>query len=153
MSLSRLCVCGIAVRTARRGAMKEMEEAEVRADFGLVDDVPRKSVERGMTFLLREQWDEVVSELGDEMPWHTRRANILLEGAESLIPLVGKIIRVGGDVEVKILDETRPCGLMEYLRPGLEEVLRKNGRGGVLGRVLTGGVIRIGDAVIVSDEV
>jgi len=151
MILSKLRVAGIAVRTARRGAMKEMEEAEVRADFGLVDDVPRKSVDRGMTFLLREQWDEVVSELGDEMPWHTRRANVLLEGAETLLPLVGKRIRVGERVEVAILDETRPCELMEYLKPGLEEVLRKNGRGGVLGRVLVGGVIRIGDVVYVSD--
>jgi len=153
MSLSELCVKGIAVRTARRGAMKEMEEAEVRADFGLVDDVPRKSVERGMTFLLREQWDEVNKELGDDLPWHTRRANVLLEGAESLLPLVGKRIRVGDNVEVVIVDETRPCGLMEYLRPGLEEVLRKDGRGGVLGRVMTGGMVRVGDAVVISDEV
>lgn len=153
MSLSELCVKGIAVRTARRGAMKEMEEAEVRADFGLVDDVPGKSVERGVTFLLREQWDEVNKELGDDLPWHTRRANVLLEGAESLLPLVGKRIRVGDNVEVTILDETRPCGLMEYLRPGLEEVLRRDGRGGVLGRVMTGGMVRVGDAVVISDEV
>lgn len=147
MSLTGACVRGIAVRTARRGAMREMEEAEVRADFGLVDDVPRKRVERGITFLSSVQWDEVNAELGSDLVWHTRRANVLVEEVGSLAKWVGRRFRIGEMVEVEITGETRPCGLMEYLKAGLEEALEPDCRGGVHGRVLRGGRFRVGDLI------
>jgi MOSC domain-containing protein YiiM len=85
------------------------------ADAGLVGDV-EPSAHRGVTFIASQQWEIVQRELGAELPWHTRRANVLVDAA-SLKHLIGRTIRVG-ELEVAIGAETRPCGLMDELHQG-----------------------------------
>jgi len=140
-------VAGIAVRTARRGAMGVLDEVVVEVSGGLIGDMPKKSFERGLTFLSRAQWDAVNAELGSDLVWHTRRANVLVEGMGSLAKWIGRRIRIGELVEIEISGETRPCGLMEYLKPGLEGALESECRGGVHGRVIRGGRFRVGDLI------
>ena len=45
--------------------------------------------------------------------------------------------------------ETTPCERMDELQPGLRRILTPALRGGVWGKVLQGGALRIGDAVLV----
>lgn len=141
-------VLSIAVRTVQGGAMKEVPHASACVDGGLEGDIA-VSASRGITFISAEQWRQVTGELGADLAWHMRRANVLVETA-SLGQFIGKSVRVG-EVELKITDETRPCALMDQLHQGLRAALVPDCRGGVHGRVLRAGRIRVGDMLTFVD--
>ena len=135
---------GIALRTRPGGPMQEVREASAPVGGWLEGD-HGGSAKRGITFLSHETWAQVNAALGTDLPWHTRRANVCVAGL-GLFPLVGCRIRVG-ELELEILDETRPCDLMDRLHPGLQAALKPAGHGGVYGRILAGGALRIGDTI------
>ncbi len=140
-------VLALAVKTAVGGPMREIDRSVGQVDGGL--DCPvQPSPDRGITFLAARQWDQVNEELGTEMPWHARRANVLLD-ADGLADLLGRTVTVG-DLRVEIMGETVPCGTMEAIQPGLTRALAPECRGGVYGRILRGGTIRVGDALTIE---
>ena len=142
-------VLGIALRCKDKGQMREVTEVAGIENGGLEGDLA-SSPDRGLTLIASEQWKQATQELGVELPWYTRRANILVEGG-GLGGLIGQRLRIG-DLEMKVNDETKPCGLMDRLEPGLRKVLEPEFRGGVNGRIVKSGRIRVGDAVqVVSD--
>ena len=134
----------LAVRTAKRGPMREIDSAEVQVDGGLAGDW-HVTANRGLTFLSAEQWAQVQRDMERELPWHTRRANVLIAGT-TLGHWVGRRVRVG-TIEVEILAETEPCGLMDEIQPGLRAALEPECRGGVYGRVRRGGRLSVGDRI------
>lgn len=138
----------IAIRTGRRAPMRELQEIEASEGGGLAGDVPAAG-HRGVTLISSPQWRETTAQLGVELPWHTRRANILLD-APRLGPWIGRTVRIG-EVVIEITGETLPCGLMDELSPGLRTALAPDARGGVHGRILRGGVIRVGDKVVAHE--
>ena len=137
-------VKGIAVRDASRAPMKEQQQVEVTLQQGIVQDY-RGTGLRQVTFLDVGQWQEVLDELGVDLPWYTRRANVLIEGID-LPAAVGCRLQVGA-CRFAIGGETTPCERMDELQPGLRRVLTPALRGGVWGKVLQGGVLRVGDEV------
>jgi MOSC domain-containing protein YiiM len=137
-------VKGIAVRDASRAPMKEQQHVEVTLQQGIVQDY-RGTGLRQVTFLDIGQWQEVLAELGIDLPWYIRRANVLIAGID-LPTTVGRRLQVGA-CRFAIGGETTPCGRMDELQPGLRRILTPALRGGVWGKVLQGGVLRIGDAV------
>jgi MOSC domain-containing protein YiiM len=124
--------------------MRLLEEARARPNGGLVEDIP-VSRQRGMTLLSRAAWQEAIDELGVELPWQTRRANVLIDDLP-LATLIGKTLRLG-EVVLEIHAETEPCQMMDQQYPGLRRVLESHCRAGVYGQVLVGGCVRIGDLV------
>ncbi len=142
-------VLALAIRTAVGGPMREITEANAKVDGGLDVDIP-VSRNRGITFLSNEQWNTVTRQLGANLPWHTRRANVLVECA-SLGQLIGQSIRVG-EVVVDIKAETDPCQMMEDQHAGLLKALVPEVRGGVYGRVVRGGKIKVGDLITVQRD-
>jgi MOSC domain-containing protein YiiM len=74
------------------------------------------------------------------------RRNVVTRGVR-LDDLIGVRFRIGG----ALLEGVRPCDPCRYLetltRPGIAEEL--DGRGGLRARVLTGGHLRVGDAIVV----
>ncbi len=142
-------VAGIAVRSAKKGPMRELSRATAKANGGLVEDI-RVSPRRGLTLLSLEQWRETLAELNTELPWHTRRANLLIEGLW-LPDCIGRRLAVG-EVWLDILGETKPCELMNEYHPGLEQALRPGVRAGVHGRVVRGGEIAVGASVEAAPE-
>ena len=100
---------------------------------------------RGITFLASGAWNDACTDLGTKLPWHARRANVLLE-ADGLEHLIGGRVHVG-ELLLQIHRETTPCGRMDEIVPGLCRVLRDDCRGGVYGEVLRGGSLRVGDMV------
>lgn len=142
-------VRGIAVKTARRAPLVEVAEAEAVEGGGITADLP-VSPKRGITLLDLSAWKETCREIGEDLPWTTRRANVLVEGID-LQSLIGKTVRLGG-VELAVGGETDPCSRMREFHPDLEERLKPHCRGGVYGRVVRGGVFRVGDSLeVVSD--
>ncbi len=139
----------IAVRSQKNGPMKELRRAEARADGGVAGDLP-SSLNRGMTLLSADQWKQVMRELDRDLPWHTRRANVLVSGP-GLERLIGQEIQVGS-VRVAVKGETKPCELMERLCPRLRAALTPECRGGVLGRITQSGTMAIGDEIVLLEH-
>jgi MOSC domain-containing protein YiiM len=139
-------VVSLAVRTAKNGPMAEVPQSRVARDGGLEGDRAARP-DRGITLLAQEQWHEVMRELGANLPWHTRRANLLMTGLKPA-ELIGERIRVGA-VEIAIQGETKPCELMEQQQTGLLDALKPDCRGGVTGRILSDGTISVGDPITV----
>jgi len=139
----------IAVRSCKDGPMKELSRVEARAGGGVEGDLPAP-LDRGITLLSAEQWEQVTRELDRDLPWHTRRANVLVSGP-GLRRLIGQEIQVGS-VRVAVTGETKPCKLMEQLCPGLRAALTPECRGGVLGRIMQSGTLAIGDEIVLLEQ-
>lgn len=137
-------VKAIAHRAVDSDPMIEADSVNVLPGRG-IDSENRKAGEREITLLSVQSWADACKELGQEIPWWIRRANLLIDG----VPLgdtIGRHIRVG-PVEIQVHGETKPCKIMHGQVPGLTRALAKECRGGVYGEVLVGGVIRVGDEV------
>lgn len=139
----------IAWRDRKRGPMREVTSAAVDLETGVAGDFRGKRGARQVTVLSAEVWRSVCDELGAELPWTMRRANLLVEGVE-LPRRDGAIIDVG-DVSLEVTVETDPCSRMDEQHDGLRAALLPDWRGGVCCRVLAGGNIRPGDPVTVRD--
>ncbi len=142
-------VISIALRCKDKGQMKEVNEAAAERDGGLVGDIAARA-DRGLTLIAAAQWNDVQKELKTDLPWYTRRANVLVD-AKKLGHLIGAQIKVG-EVVLKVEGETKPCDLMDRLHFGLKTALKPDCRGGVHGRILQSGKIRVGDVVTISGD-
>lgn len=135
----------IAVRSASRAAMKPLVQCRLSPEEGLDGDFRGRSVNRQVTVLAQEDWREVCSELGVELSWTTRRANLLVEGV-ALFDTAGANLRIGSAL-LEITGETAPCARMEEYREGLRDALSDRWRGGVCCRVVVGGFLNVGASV------
>lgn len=142
-------VLKLAVRTGRHAPMREIESVRATADGGLAGDVESEP-DRGITLLASEQWAAATRELNVELPWYTRRANVLVEGG-SMAAWVGSLVSIG-EIQVRIMTESRPCGLMDRFHDGLRAALTPEYRGGVCGHIVKGGVLRVGDLIQIERQ-
>ncbi len=137
-------VCAIAFRPTDSDPMREIEKCRVLVNRGLELE-NRPPGRRSLTLLSRESWSDTCRDLGADLPWWLRRANLLVEGLD-LAATVGHTVEIGA-IRVYIHDETRPCKLMDEQHEGLRAALKGEFRGGVFGQVLNEGIIRIGDEI------
>ncbi|WP_298197315.1 MOSC domain-containing protein [Novosphingobium sp.] len=142
---------GIARHERRRGPMEAVERISVSRAAGLAGDCrgivpPGKSGRRQVSLIEAESWAAAMAELGADVPWFERRANLLVAGLR-LPREAGRIIAIGPDLRIETTCECDPCGRMDEIAPGLSAALLPDWRGGVLGRVIADGEIAIGDEV------
>ena len=152
MSEGRLI--GMARRAGPRAPMEALEAGRIGVAFGLEGDyrgrvLPGKEPKRQVTIVAREDWHAACAELGRDVPWTARRANLLVERLDLRRP--GAVVAIG-DVRLEILVQVGPCKRMDEAAMGLQDALRPDWRGGVGCRVLAGGEIALGDAVRVEDK-
>lgn len=156
MSASGGRLIGIAGRVAPRAPMQCAETGEIVTGGGLAGDHKGlKFPRRGITILARDDWDAALATLTDlggpvRLLWTVRRANLLVEGLR-LPRARGAVIAIGG-VQLEVTAQTYPCRRMEAAHAGLMKALAPEWRGGVTCRVLAGGTIRLGDAVLTLDS-
>lgn len=136
-------VTGIALRARPRAPMQLLDQTEITTAAGLTGDFRGAVHGRQVTVLTEEGWQAACMELGEELPWLTRRANLLLRGVD-LHGRTGGRLRVGKALLI-ITDECEPCGVMERTRAGLRKVLLPEWRAGATCRVARGGLVRLGD--------
>ena len=129
--------------------MTEIDSVEITCEQGVVPDTRGKPGKRQVTVLSLESWLIACAELGAELPWTTRRANILISGITFSAEDVGKILQIG-DVCLQITVETDPCNRMDKQHQGLTAALTPEWRAGVCCRVLSGGQIQINDQVLLN---
>ncbi len=140
---------GIARREAKRAPMETLEQAAVSDQTGVAQDFRGKPGKRTVTIISARAWREVCAELGQEIPWTTRRANLFVDDVD-LPKSVGQIIEVG-EVRLKVTMEVDPCFRMDEQVDGLTDALKPDWRGGVGCMVLQNGTVSIGDAVTVIE--
>ena len=136
---------GIAIRERSRSPMKLLETCELTPESGLTEDFRGRPGKRQVTVMTREGWEAAGRELGQELEWTTRRANLLVEGVE-LADTEGRTLRIGG-LELEITMECDPCERMEEQRAGLRDARTPDWRAGVTCRVTRGATLRLGDEV------
>ncbi len=136
-------VTGIALRSKPRAPMQLLTQSEITVEAGLAGDFRGAVRGRQVTVLTEEGWQAACAELGEELPWITRRANLLVRGVD-LTGRVGARLKVGQAVLV-ITDECDPCSVMEKARKGLRKALMPGWRAGAACRVARSGIVRLGD--------
>jgi MOSC domain-containing protein YiiM len=137
----------IAHRPTDGQRMTEVREIIVLAGRG-PEVENRKPGKREITLLSAESWAAACRDLGVDLPWWRRRANLLIEGLD-LSATISRTLSIGS-IRIQVHGETKPCGLMDQQHAGLRQALVPDCRGGVYGQVLTGGTIRVGDLVTLS---
>lgn len=141
----------IGLRTARHGPIREAQAATLSTADGLVGDrYAGRNGRRQVTLIAHEDLVAVASFLGlAQVDPALVRRNLVTAGI-NLAALRNRRIAVGA-ATLEITDDCHPCSRMEAaLGVGGYNALR--GRGGLTARVIRGGEIRLGDAVVRLDE-
>lgn len=139
----------IARKGQSRAPMEVMGSVLVTQVEGIAGDhCGRRPKNRQVTVMSADVWDVVCAELGAEIAWTTRRANLLVRGVE-LPKRAGVKLSIGG-LKLEVGMETAPCERMDEQHQGLTAALQPDWRGGVACRVLNDAEIRIGDPVAVE---
>lgn len=132
----------ICLRPGARIPPVRAERALAVTNTGLEGDHAQGG-KRQVTLLSIEAWRAACAELGRELDPSTRRANLVVAGLD-LENAIGGTVTIG-DVVIDVLGETRPCELMDDGgRIGLQKALRPQKRGGVYGKIRSGGELRVG---------
>ncbi|MDX1482101.1 MAG: MOSC domain-containing protein [Woeseiaceae bacterium] len=139
---------GIARRDRKRGPMQELTSADVVTSAGVAEDFRGRPGQRQVTVISAEDWRAACRDVDADLPWTTRRANLLVEDVD-LPQEAGRILRIG-ETRLEITMETDPCSRMDEQHDGLTAALTPDWRGGVCCRVIDGGSVRIGDPVSVE---
>jgi MOSC domain-containing protein YiiM len=125
--------------------MEPLSQARISMAAGVEGDFRGRPGKRQVTIVAREDWEAACAELGVELDWSLRRANVLVEGL-ALDQTAGRRLELGG-ATLEITCETDPCRIMDLQHPGLRKALEPAWRGGVSCRVIADGDVRVGDAV------
>ena len=142
----------IGVRPAREAPMRVLAQVEAETGGGLAGDRFRRSStgKRGVTLIQGEHLPAIASlaSLSSVAP-ETLRRNLVVEGIP-LAALVGKRFRVGAVV----LEGTGPCDPCSRMEAALGEggYNAMRGMGGITARIIEGGRIAHGDAVVPITE-
>jgi MOSC domain-containing protein YiiM len=128
-----------------RKPMESLAEGRLIADLGLEGDRhAQMNKSRQILLIEAETLERLTLSIGDV------KENITTRGI-ALMPLAaGQRVRLGVEAVLELTGECEPCPRMEEVRAGLQWTLQ--GQRGMLARVVTGGVIRAGDAITILDE-
>ncbi|WP_076416459.1 MOSC domain-containing protein [Shewanella sp. UCD-KL12] len=136
----------IGFKPVKQQPMTLVSSANVTCSAGVEQDFFGRPGKRQVTVMSQEQWQTVCEELNTQLPWTTRRANLLVEGLSFSADNIGKTLHIGA-LKLEITGETDPCKKMEIAHSGLEAALTPDWRGGVTCRVLNDAEIFEGDSV------
>ena len=139
----------IGVRPLSRGEVLQPDVVEARRDAGLTGDHARPGPRnaRQVTFIQWEHLAVIASLIGRDIAPAELRRNIAVSGI-NLFSLKNRRFRIG-DAVFETTGWCQPCArLEENLGPGAFQAVR--GHGGITARVLHGGVIRLGDTLVVE---
>ena len=139
-------VAWLGKRPARRAPVQEVTALHANPNTGIKGDrYQGRSGKRQVSLIQAEHLAVIASCLQrDDVSPALLRRNIVVRGI-NLLALKKQCVCIG-EVVLEITGECHPCSYMEdVLGPGGYNAMR--GHGGMTARVLSGGEIRLGDAV------
>lgn len=146
-------LAGIARHARPKGPMEVIERASITFTGGVEGDfrgaMKGKPYKRQVSLLEAGDWASAQAEVGHNILWQERRANLLVEGLD-LPQRSGVRIRVGTAL-LETTVETDPCERMEALAAGLRAALTPDWRGGVCAMVVEEGAIAVGDTIRIEE--
>lgn len=77
--------------------------------------------------------------------------NLTVRGIDLLVLAPGTRIRFSGGVEIELVEPRTPCFVLDAIDPDLKTAVR--GRFGYMARVVTEGVLRVGESMEISSQV
>jgi MOSC domain-containing protein YiiM len=149
----------ICVASAAEAPMRSLSEVEALAGVGLAGDRyalgigyysprPTDPGAREVTLIEAEELEWLATEHGIALAPTEHRRNLTTRGVR-LPPLIGKRFKVG-DVVLEGVRDCPPCEHLEQLT-GKHVMRLLLERSGIRARVVLGGTIRIGDAIVAQD--
>ena len=126
------------LKTAHKQPMEAVDAAQAEDGMGLVGDVSFGCKKRQVLLIEKETLDEFGLAPG------AVRENMTVTGVTLSGLPAGSLLQLGEAV-LEVTGDCHPCRFLEDIRPGLQNDM--NGRRGILGRILEGGTIRVGDAI------
>lgn len=143
-------VIAITVRPKRLELVKELTEVKAISEKGLEGDRYKNSGNRQVTLIQKEHLDAIASFLGREsVDFELTRRNILVQGI-NLLSFKGKFFSIG-DAVLQYTGDCHPCSRMEdALGKGGYNAMR--GLGGITAKIISGGWIRVGDALKTAES-
>lgn len=126
--------------------MQVIDSAQITVANGILGDFRGTQQERQITILSELAWHKTCAEIDADLPWTTRRANLLVDEVEFDVSYVGNTVRIG-DVELMVTRQTDPCSRMDAQHQGLTAALIPDWRGGICCNVIKPGEIKIGDQI------
>lgn len=141
-------VASIHIAKARRLEMRAVDSVVAEEGRGLVGDRYHGTKHRHVTVQSAEGLAEASRLLGRDVPPEGTRRNLTL--SRGTVPTVpGSTLRIG-TVLLEVVRVAAPCKLLDDgLGPGAMDSLRR-GRAGAVCRLLSGGVIAVGDTVEIT---
>ncbi len=140
-------VTWIGLRPARREALETVEQAILDPAVGVIGDHYRSRGQRTrqVTLIQAEHLAAIASYLGlQDLPPDRLRRNIVVSGI-NLLALQNEQIQLGEAV-IEGTGACHPCSRMEAeFGPGGYNAVR--GHGGITARIVTAGLVRVGDTV------
>lgn len=130
------------IKRAVRGPMDAAAEVTLVEDSGVLGSANQGGW-RQVTVIEKEVFDRLAETLSPEVDPSMRRANVMTSGIQ-LEGTRGMILRLG-ECRIELRGETHPCEQMDEAIPGLRDALRPRCRGGMFGKIIKGGVVRVGD--------
>ena len=120
--------------------MTPVKEAVAVSDLGLEGDRhAAKGSARQVLVMDKETLDRLGLTPGEI------KENITVEGLDFSSVIAGQVFFIGDEVTLEATGPCEPCSRMDEIRPGLRVDLLD--RRGIVTMVLSGGALRVGDAV------
>ena len=139
-------ILAIAIKHRPRVAMQLIDSAQISVANGILGDFRGRQRGRQITILSAAAWRKACAEVDADLPWTTRRANLLVDEVEFDAGFIGKSVIIG-EVELIVTEETAPCSMMDAQQPGLTAALAPMWRGGICCNVVKPGHIKVGDRI------
>ena len=136
-------VAQVQVSPVRRQPMTVLTEAQFLAGHGIDGD---RHAGRTRTRQVLIMDSETQAEFG--IGPAVTRENVTTAGLDLSGLRPGMRVRLGESAVVEITGDCDPCSQMDEAEPGLREKI--DGRRGMLGRIVTDGAVRPGDAIVVD---
>jgi MOSC domain-containing protein YiiM len=133
----------LASRRTRAQQPAPFDSLVLRAGVGIEGDAHADALSPRQLLLAGTPVYEALS-----LPPHALRENLLFDSDTSCLGS-GTVLQIGSQVRLRMMFQCEACGQLDAIVPGLaRRISTKRGTGrGMLARVLTGGLIHVGDSV------